>query len=149
MGTKYYRCVACNLTFKSLASAIDHKTCTLHGDVREEYFASRYEPFPPFVLEKIADSVPEVHPFEDTAIGESVELGEKKEFFVCLSCRLTFKNRASAVEHSFNTRHKVVRENYPIGPRYSLDLEVSEVVGLNVDYDSFFQRTIDDVPNED
>jgi hypothetical protein len=150
VAIKYYRCAACNLTFKSLASALDHKTCTLHGEISEEYFASPFEPFPPFELEKIQDSVTEVQPFGDTAIGESVESGEEKEFYVCLSCRLAFKNRASAADHSSNTKHKVVRENYPIGPRYPVEFEdVNEVVGSNIDYDSFFQRTIDDVPNED
>ncbi len=128
---------------------MEHKTATLHYDIKEEYFLSRFEPFPPIELSKPADSLPEISPFEDIAIGESVEPVEKKEFYVCLSCRLTFKNRRTAAEHNANSRHKVVRENYPIGPSYPTSFErLSDVRGSNIDYDSFFQRTIDDVPNE-
>ncbi|WP_148681264.1 hypothetical protein [Candidatus Nitrososphaera gargensis] len=137
------------MTFKILASAIEHKTATLHDDIKEEYFLSRFEPFPPIQLSKPADSLPEILPFEDIAIGEPVEPVEKREFYVCLSCRLTFKDRRAAAEHKANSGHKVVRENYPIGPSYPANFEkLSDVRGSNIDYDAFFQRTIDDVPNE-
>jgi hypothetical protein len=149
MGFRYYRCPSCNLTFKTLASAIDHKTTTMHGDIQEEHIASRYQPFPPIDLSKVLDSIPEVLPFEEISIGESTEPEKRKEFYVCLSCRLTFKDRASAVEHRFNSRHKVVKENYPIEPSYPTSFEkITEIVGSNTDYEAFYQRTIDDVPNE-
>jgi hypothetical protein len=149
MALKYYRCLTCNLTFKTFPSAIDHKTATLHNNIREERLASRYEPFPPIELSKTIDSIPEVLPFEDISIGEPAEPLATKDFYVCLTCRLTFKDRASAADHRFNSRHKVVRENYPIGPSYPTNFEKhDEIIGSNIDYDAFFQRTIDDVPNE-
>jgi transposase-like protein len=150
VAIKYYRCPGCNLTFKNLESAIAHKSSTIHDDIKEEYFVSRYEPFPPFEIEKLVDSIPELLPFENLPLGESTEPYERNEFYVCLSCRLTFKDRAGATEHKLSTRHKVVRENYPIGPSYPTNFgRISEIVGSNTDYQAFYQRTIDEVPNED
>ncbi len=145
---RYYRCPACNLIFKNPAAAIDHKAATLHGDMKEEYFASRYDPFPPVDLGSFSQ-FPEVPAVEHTSIGEPADPQEIKEFYVCLTCRLTFKNRSSAAEHRANARHRVVGENYPIGPPHPAGFrKISKVRGSNIDYDAFFQRTIDDVPNE-
>ena len=145
---KYYRCTTCNLTFKSHPAAIDHRAATLHGDIEEEHFGSRYDPFPPAELGGTAEPL-EVPAVDGTFIGEPDEPREIREFYACLTCRLTFKNRASAAEHKAASLHKVVRENYPIGPPYPGGFEkISKVRGSIIDYDAFFQRTIDDVPNE-
>ena len=143
---RYYRCTTCNLTFKSSVAAIDHKAATIHGDIKEEHFASRYDPFPPTEGEEEQIEAPRL---EETFIGEPADPQETREFYVCLTCRLTFKSRTSAADHKAGTLHKVVRENYPIGPPYPRSFEkLSKARGSNIDYDAFFQRTIDDVPNE-
>jgi hypothetical protein len=154
---KYYLCRGCNLTFKDLSSAIDHRMRTMHGDVYKEYFVSRCDPFPPVILVekdgRAGDVVPDVSGLQNSyPIGESElppdEKKKEKEFYECLTCRLTFKNRAGAAEHRVNSNHKLIKQNYPIGPP-TLDFYVEPIIGSNVDYAAFFQRMIDDVPNED
>lgn len=144
---RYYRCTTCNLTFKNHVSAIDHKAATLHGDIEEEHFASRYDVFPP--AEPLNEGVSAKAPaFVEASIGEPAEPLEIREFYVCLTCRLTFKSRAGAADHKSATLHRVVRENYPVGPPRPSFWKLSEIRGSNTDYDAFFQRTLDDVPNE-
>ncbi|MGI0083438.1 MAG: hypothetical protein ACREAF_00195 [Nitrosopumilaceae archaeon] len=137
---KYYRCITCNLTFKDREGAFEHKNNSLHKLTTEYFPARRYDTFPSFESRSREKSLSEFLSSEPFQIGESSESTQKKERYVCLTCGLAFKIRDAAEEHRINSKHKVVRENYPISQTLTNFRTIEEIIGSNIDYTEFEQR---------
>lgn len=152
MVKEYYLCVTCKLTFKDLIAAVEHKINTTHT-VAKVNLPPRYKSFPSFKLEKIEflpefEYVSEFSSSQSFPIGESTEPYTNGKYYVCLTCRLTFRSRQGANEHRLNSRHKVVRVNYSLSP-YPTEFEkLEEIVGSNIDFDAFCQRVAQDIHEE-
>ncbi len=134
---KYYICTTCNLTFKDIIGATEHKTNSLHT-LTTEYFPIR-RPFPPFRVEKKIDLPTLDSSLRSFPIGEPAYPVADKGRYVCLSCGLRFKTLHDAEEHRQNSRHKIVKENYQI-PSESSYKTIEDIIGSNIDYDTLEQR---------
>lgn len=147
---KYYWCKTCHLSFKDYGGAIDHMTNTTHS-LSKEYFPTRhYDSFPPLEMETVYKQ-PEITP-QNFPIGISSDhlLLRKKLSYRCLTCGLSFNNFSTAQEHRINSRHKIVEENYQFGTDFwSSYKNLQDVIGSNIDYDTFCQRMIENIPDEE
>ena len=154
MVKEYYLCITCKIAFKDLTGAVEHKINTTHT-VAKVGFPPRHESFPPFKLERIVylpefEHLPEFVSSKPFPIGESVEPYTDEKYYACLNCRLAFRSKQGADEHRLNSRHKVVRVNYPLGPAYPTNFEhLEEVLGSNIDFDAFCSRVAQDIHEED
>lgn len=147
---EYYSCMTCNLTFKNLKEAVEHKINSCHIVLPTHFPLQHHLAFPPIELKIPEGSFQEFSSSKPFQIGEPVDPPTTKEHYVCLTCNLTFKRRQEAEEHSINSRHKVVRENYPIGPSVPTTFgKIEDVVGENIDYNAFNQRMLEEMPESD